>query len=400
MLTHTQLQFLVLLRAGLWAKPVNIDELLDPEKYQSTENKNKPQNKRNNRKNTESTNNSQGIVIDWPAIYRISREQTVVGLIADAINTLPAELMPPKAIAQRFAIDKLNIERSHVKLNSVLNLVVEALNAQGIPHVLLKGQGVAQNYPNPTSRTCGDIDLYVGEEKFEPALNIIRSIEGSKESEIENEKHTSFTLKGITIEMHKYTAVMPQNKLNKLYHEWEIITIFNNTEKINIGDSIINTPPANFNMFFLFWHAFYHCMTEGVGFRHMCDLTVYLNNHYKELAKEEFILNLKKFHLTHEWKTFTSIMVEYLNLDKSKAILYDSKYRRKAIRFKDLIFFDGNFGHFNGLKTNINQTRLKRKLQTFRNNCKLFWKRLQIFPKQTLYYFARMISHGVKNIMD
>ena len=33
MLNTTQLQFLVLLRAGLWNKLVNIDELIHPEAY-------------------------------------------------------------------------------------------------------------------------------------------------------------------------------------------------------------------------------------------------------------------------------------------------------------------------------------------------------------------------------
>ena len=39
MLNTTQLQFLVLLRAGLWNKLENIDELIHPEAYQANGNK-------------------------------------------------------------------------------------------------------------------------------------------------------------------------------------------------------------------------------------------------------------------------------------------------------------------------------------------------------------------------
>ena len=115
--------------------------------------------------------------------------------------------MPPKAIAQRFAIDKLNIERSHVKLNSVLNLVVEALTAQGIPHIILKGQGVAQNYPNPTSRTCGDIDLYVRIENYATAINTLHPLSNNPEKKLEETiKHASVFIQGIDIEIHKIAA--------------------------------------------------------------------------------------------------------------------------------------------------------------------------------------------------
>lgn len=40
----------------------------------------------------------------------------------------------------------------HQLLNTTLNQIVKALDKEGVPSVLLKGQGVAQNYRKPTNR--------------------------------------------------------------------------------------------------------------------------------------------------------------------------------------------------------------------------------------------------------
>ena len=119
--TFAQQQFLELLRAGLWGTPA------DPALF------------------TEEAT-------DWKEILRIAKEQTVQVIVADGIETLPKEKWPPKQAMIRLMMTRVKTSQMHTLLNTTLCQVVNALNAEGIPSVLLKGQGVAKNYRLPESR--------------------------------------------------------------------------------------------------------------------------------------------------------------------------------------------------------------------------------------------------------
>ena len=126
-MTIAQKQFLELLRAGLWGRPA------DPTLFQEG--------------------------VDWKDILRIAHQQTTSILVADGIATLPNELGPSKSQIYKLAIKRTDNTLMHKLLNNTINQITAALNAEGISSILLKGQGVAQNYRSPESRMCGDIDL-------------------------------------------------------------------------------------------------------------------------------------------------------------------------------------------------------------------------------------------------
>ena len=52
--------------------------------------------------------------------------------------------------------------RANLRLESVLAELVTLLRSHGIEGILLKGQGLARDYPVPHHRMCGDIDFYTG----------------------------------------------------------------------------------------------------------------------------------------------------------------------------------------------------------------------------------------------
>ena len=175
----SQQQFLELLRAGLWGRPADIGLFADKEN------------------------------VDWKAILRMAREQTVIVIVADGIETLPEELWPPRKAMLQLMMMRVRTQQMHQLLNSTLNLVTEALNAQGIPSVLLKGQGVAQNYRIPESRMCGDIDLYVGEENYKRACTVVAGLSPQKGAlGQETAMHQHVTLNGVEIEIHHIADFM------------------------------------------------------------------------------------------------------------------------------------------------------------------------------------------------
>ena len=57
------------------------------------------------------------------------------------------------------------IRRQNMKVNMVATKLYALLREEGLRCCILKGQGNALMYPNPNSRTSGDIDVWVNESR-------------------------------------------------------------------------------------------------------------------------------------------------------------------------------------------------------------------------------------------
>ena len=98
--------------------------------------------------------------VDWESLYRTASRQTVAPLVTDGINRLPRELLPvePERL-DPFLGDMMATARRNRQLDTFIPKLFAAL--AGIPAILVKGQSLAVDYPDPERRQPGDIDLLV-----------------------------------------------------------------------------------------------------------------------------------------------------------------------------------------------------------------------------------------------
>lgn len=68
---------------------------------------------------------------DWKAVLRIAKEQTMLVVVADGIETLPKELWPAKEVMMKLAMMRFNTEQAHTLLDSTIAQIVNALEAEG-----------------------------------------------------------------------------------------------------------------------------------------------------------------------------------------------------------------------------------------------------------------------------
>ena len=268
---RTKQQFLELLKAGLWGTTANA-ELFRHD-------------------------------VDWKAILRIAKEQTVSIIVADGIETLPKELWPPREGLVKLMMLRVKTTQMHSLLNSTINQLIKALAAENIPAALLKGQGVAHNYRIPESRTCGDIDLYTGTEGYHKACKIIEAMNDDKDAHgIECMHHMHLSLNGVEVEVHRQAGFLMSKKHNEVFQEWTRRSIDDHffTDKLKVWNNdgtIIHLPTPTFDAFYILHHTVRHMTTEGVGLRQMMDFYYVLKQGFTKEEQKDTQRIYKKLNL-------------------------------------------------------------------------------------------------------
>ncbi len=84
----------------------------------------------------------------------------IYSILFDGIKKLPAEHVEmEKELLLRWMAESQMLEKANVRLNDAAIQVSEWFRKKGFRTCILKGQGNALMYPNPYSRTPGDIDI-------------------------------------------------------------------------------------------------------------------------------------------------------------------------------------------------------------------------------------------------
>lgn len=376
-MTHQQLQFLELLKAGLWGHPATPAHFLP-----------------------EGT--------DWNEILKIAKEQTVLVVVLDGIETLPQELWPSKEAMMKLLMMRIKTSQMHQLLNNTLNLIVNTLNKNGIPSVLLKGQGVAQNYLKPESRSCGDIDLYTGIEGYQQACTTIETLDISNNcnKKVESDHHMHQSVNGVEIEVHRHAGMMPGKKLNDNFQKWTKESIdehfgTNDLSVWNNNGTCINLATHTFDAFFILHHAVRHMTTGGIGFRQICDWTMYLHRHHASINTEILRNKLHDYRMTDVWEEFGIIAVNYLGLPINELPLAPTSLESSKTRLiLDQIFISGNFGHADAhRKYNRGKTYIKRKWRDFSYQSSRLIMLFRIFPSYTCSYATNWFLDGLRRLL-
>ena len=364
-----QKQFFALLRSGLWNTPV--DKTLF---YGST---------------------------DWDAVFKHATHQTVLGLIADGVNTLPTNIQPSKELLCKMRGKILSSIRTHALLNKVLAEVVTSLQEQGFCPILLKGQGMAMNYPEPTRRQCGDIDLYIGKQDYERARAFVIEHYGGDENATESHKHYHFTYEGVVIELHRIAERLPIPWQNTRFQDWSEQHLHkSNLRSVQLGSTEIKLPPIDFDAIYIFNHVWHHFSAGGgIGLRQLCDWVRYLHKYHHEINLVELEHHLKAFGLWRAWRIFGHIAVNVLGLSRTKFPFYTPKYTFHGCNILDMIEEDGNFGVFNSQKGDRPKGYLSGKVHSFKWMHRRLKRLLPIFTIQISAIWMNYLYMGFKELL-
>ena len=218
---------------------------------------------------------------DWKELYAIAKKQCLVGVLFDGIKKLPAEHVGmKKELLLHWMAESQMLEKANVRLNDAAIQVSEWFRKKGFRTCILKGQGNALMYPNPYSRTPGDIDIWV-EGGDKRVISFVRSISPHEKACYHHIEFPSY--KGVEVEVHYRPSFLlcfwHNRKLQKYY---ERVKEEQFSHRVMLGEQgEIAIPTVEFNLIFQLTHIYAHLMNEGIGLRQLLDYYYVLCDFYK-----------------------------------------------------------------------------------------------------------------------
>ena len=228
--------------------------------------------------------------MNWQELYSFASKQALLGLCFEGIERLGKEY--PEELKQNPIRRELlmtwmgkaqQIRRQNMKVNAVAGKLFSMLREDGMRCCILKGQGNALMYPNPYSRTPGDIDVWINASRE-------RIMEyASKKFELGDDirlQHLETSLDGVPVELHFFPCSMN----NPIYHA-RLQNWFKRNADLQCshivglpdGAGDIAIPTSAFNVVYQLTHLYHHFFDEGIGMRQIIDYFLVVNDFSKNV---------------------------------------------------------------------------------------------------------------------
>lgn len=337
----------------------------------------------------------------WKALMKMAKEQTLIGVLYDGMNLLPADLQPPQSLRMTWFWTVNKIEQTNRLINRVLVDFVEKQETEGIKPLLLKGQSNAKYYPHPLHRQCGDIDLYIGRADYQKACALVRKWGISGDDDEESPKHLQCAWRGVTIELHRLAAIFLWPSTQSYFLQWseEVLETSEVTFIPTTEEKLVRVPTIVFHVLFVFYHMYFHFLSSGVGLRQLCDIARLLHEYKNQLDIKELKERLEKLDLMHPWQVFGCLLVQKLGLPQEEFPFYQT-VKKKAEKVLKVIELEGNFGKYTKKKLPQGGFFVWLKLKRFFYHTARYFMVIRLFPKHTLLCFIWFIKRGCIAVID
>lgn len=340
----------------------------------------------------------------WDKVASLAKGQSVMGVIGKQMMTVP-QISQSLSPEMRLKVKQLTFSymHSHTLLNKTLVTVVNALREKGIESVVLKGQAIARNYPQPDLRQCGDIDLFVGTENSVKAYEALAplAVRIDDKSLADKGKHYDVIMeRGVNVEVHRYTDRYMNERLQRIYDAAALKGTTENLVPIDFAGTRVYTPADDFNAFYIFNHLFQHFLVSGIGLRQFCDWMMLLHARKDHIDLDYLKKLLEDMGLIKPWQAFGCVLVRELGLPEDEFPFYDKRQEGKVARILRRVLDEGNFGKERKLYKKRGDIYLVKKTVAFVTYIGRIMMIFFMFPKHSLQSVLDHMYHGFSRVWN
>ena len=228
--------------------------------------------------------------MNWQELYFFASKQALLGLCFEGIERLgkkyPEELKRNpigRELLMTWMGKAQQIRRQNMKVNAVAGKLFAMLRVDGMRCCVLKGQGNALMYPNPYSRTPGDIDVWIDASRERIMEYAQKKFELGDDIRLQ---HLETSLDGVPVELHFFPCSMN----NPIYHarlqKWfRRNADLQSSHIVGLPDGAgdIAIPTMAFNVIYQLCHLYHHFFDEGIGMRQIIDYFLVVNDFSKNV---------------------------------------------------------------------------------------------------------------------
>lgn len=218
--------------------------------------------------------------VDWNTLLEYANRQGVAAITFDAIERLfDAGVFDFNNITEGGLLHanwygSVTMQEHMYKLHESAIAKLNSFYAKhSIDMMVLKGYGLSLNYPQPSHRPCGDIDIWLrGKQKGADELLASKmGIIPHKSSH-----HTLFEVEGCEVENHITILEHDTHKSNIRIDRFLTKLANESDEVINMNGKRLLLPTAEFNSYFILRHNAIHFIVDGITIRHLLDWATFV----------------------------------------------------------------------------------------------------------------------------
>lgn len=281
--------------------------------------------------------------IDWQVFFHFCEVQAILGVAFDGMLQLE------EALKNKIGLNNLyewiavseQIKQQNILLNRRAVEVTKMFQDAGFRSCILKGQGNALMYPNPLSRTAGDIDIWIDADR----KNIRNYVKSLCKDAVDGDMHISFPIfDDAVVEVHykpSYTVnPLYEKRLQKYFMEISDAQ-FSNEVRLPSTEGTICVPTPEFNLVHQLSHIMGHFFVEGIGLRQFIDFYYVLRN--QRNAHKDYGGILNRLGLLRFGRGVMWIEKYCLGLDDEYIVIEPDE--RIGMLILEEVQNGGNFGH-------------------------------------------------------
>ena len=319
------------------------------------------------------------------ALLRMAEEQTIVGLVVDALirNNIRME---QQVVFEAFgALEQ--IKESNRKVNKELLLLAELMEAKGLDYVVFKGQTTAALYPDPLLRMPGDIDFLVCD--YNAAQNIFQNEWGISLPNRVIDKEVVFEHNSVIHEMHTQ-LIMFRWREHQRY--WERMMQRLHQSVVLVDGKEVKTLSPNIYAVYVFAHLFFHFIREGIGLRQMCDWAVILDRYKNDIDQKQLLKDLDGLGIIKAYRAFGGVLTAHLGLKHFPLPISEKDLKASEQILKDIM----RYGNFGKPSRKVQQTGWRFKMETMGRTVRNCWKYFGVAPKEVGMIIPRLVELNMK----
>ena len=228
--------------------------------------------------------------IDWRQLYTFASRQALLGFCFDGIERLTKEFSEElkqnpmgRDLLMTWMGAAQQIRRQNMKVNAVAGKLYSKFREDGLRCCILKGQGNALMYPNPYSRTPGDIDIWVNASREDITDYAKTHFEIGDDIRYQ---HIETSVGGVPVELHFFPCTMNNPIYNARLQKWfkrNVDLQCSNVVSLPDGIGEIAIPTTAFNVIYQLTHLYHHFFDEGIGMRQIIDYFLVVNDFSKNV---------------------------------------------------------------------------------------------------------------------